>query len=198
MTAGSIWLVGLSGSGKSTVGPLLATRLGYAFIDLDARVESLAGEPVDAIFRRGGEAAFRLWEARATREVQSEDGVVVATGGGWMARDDLERTRPGRLRVWLRVAPETAIHRLASGTSGVRPLLDGDAPLERLSGLLDRRAARYAEAELTIDTDGLAPPEVADLIVEHVRGAPGTGPTPESNPETAGRASAPERGSGET
>ena len=160
-----IWLVGLSGAGKSTVGPILARRLGYRFIDLDRLIEDLAGEPVPAVFRRGGEAEFRRLEARAAAEAAEAAEAVVATGGGWMARRELDRTSGGRVRVWLRVRPETAIHRLSAEGTPVRPLLAGPDPETALATLLVERETAYAEAELTLETDGLEPEDVAEAVL---------------------------------
>lgn len=164
----SVWLVGLSGAGKSTVGPIVAGRLGFRFVDLDRRVERLAGCSVERIFATEGEGAFRALEAAASREVMEEEGVVVATGGGWMARTDLPRTVRGCIRVWLRVRPETAIHRLADSGSEPRPLLAGSDPVADLRRLLGARERAYAEAEMSVDTDGLGPGEVADVVMERL------------------------------
>ena len=164
-SAPSVWLVGLSGAGKSTVGPLLAQRLGYDFVDLDARVEELAGEAIPDLFRTGGEPLFRRFEAAATSETRCLGRTVVAAGGGWMARSDLEREWEGCTRVWLRVGPETAIHRLRSFAASGRPLLDAPDPLGSLKALLAEREAAYSKAELTVDTDARSPVEVAKEVV---------------------------------
>jgi len=170
-TPSSIWLVGLSGAGKSTVGPLVAERLGYDFVDLDTRVAELAGETISALFRAGGEPSFRRFEAAATSETRGLGRTVVATGGGWMARKDLERTWDGCTRVWLRVGAETAIHRLGRFAPGERPLLDGPDPSASLAGLLREREGAYSEAELTVDTEGRSPDEVAKEVVRKLETA---------------------------
>ncbi len=165
----SVWLVGLSGAGKSTVGPLLARRLGYRFVDLDRRVEQLAATTISEVFRVGGEARFRVLESSATVETATRPNTVVATGGGWMARSDIERVVPGRVRVWLRVRPETAIHRLAAQESFGRPMLSGPDPEGVLAELLADREEAYAEAELALDTDGLEPGEIVDATLMGLR-----------------------------
>ena len=161
-----IWLVGLSGAGKSTVGPILARRLGYSFVDLDGLIEELAGETIPSVFRRGGEAGFRRLEARVATRVAGAKDVVVATGGGWMARRDIDRTSGGRVRVWLRVRPETAIHRLSGDGTTARPLLAGPDPEAALAALLAEREAAYGEAELAFVTEGREPEEVAELVLQ--------------------------------
>ena len=164
-----IWLVGLSGAGKSTVGPILARRLGYRFIDLDDAIEELAGETIPQVFRHRGEAEFRRLEVRAAALAAAATQVVVATGGGWMARRELDRTSGGRVRVWLRVRPESAIHRLVGGGTSVRPLLAGPNPEAALAALLAEREAAYAEAELVLETEGRDPEEVAEAALRALR-----------------------------
>ena len=164
-----IWLVGLSGAGKSTIGPLLARRLGYRYVDLDREVEELAGETIPHLFRVGGEAEFRRLEARAASRAARATDVIVATGGGWMARRDIDRTSGGRVRVWLRVRPETAIHRLSGEGAEVRPLLAGPDPEAALAALLAAREAAYAEAELVLETDGREPEDVVEVALRCLR-----------------------------
>ena len=177
-----IWLVGLSGSGKSTIGPLLARRLGYRYVDLDREVEELAGETIPDLFRVGGEAEFRRFEARAASRTARARDVVVATGGGWMARRDIDRASGGRVRVWLRVSPETAIHRLSREGAEARPLLAGPDAAAALAALLAAREAAYAEAELVVETDGREPEDVVEVALRGLRRivarpADGEGPT---------------------
>ena len=164
-----IWLVGLSGAGKSTIGPLLARRLRYRYVDLDREVEELAGTTIPRLFRDGGEAEFRRLEARAASGVARETDVVVATGGGWMARRDIDRTSGGRVRVWLRVRPETAIHRLSREGAEARPLLAGPDPAAALATLLAAREAAYAEAEVVLETDGREPEDVVEVALRSLR-----------------------------
>ena len=164
-----IWLVGLSGAGKSTIGPLLAQRLGYRYVDLDREVEALAGETIPRLFGVGGEAEFRRFEARAASRAARATDVVVATGGGWMARRDIDRASGGRVRVWLRVRPETAIHRLSREGAEARPLLAGPDPAVALATLLAAREAAYAEAEVVLETDGREPEDVVEVALRSLR-----------------------------
>ncbi|MXX78438.1 MAG: AAA family ATPase [Gemmatimonadales bacterium] len=164
-----IWLVGLSGSGKSTIGPILARRLGYRFVDLDREIEARAGESISRMFRRRGEGEFRRLEAAAAARVAREEDVVVATGGGWMARRDIDRSSGGRVRVWLRVRPETAIHRLSREGADDRPLLTGPDPAAALATLLAAREGAYAEAEVVLETDGREPEDVVEVALRSLR-----------------------------
>lgn len=168
-TPEKIVLVGLMGAGKSTVGKLLADRLGYAFVDLDAEVEALAGRSIPEIFEAGGEMRFRELEAQATQRQDEASGAVLAVGGGWMARPELRDRWPGSVRVWLRVSPQEAWNRL-SGDAAPRPMLDPDRPQESLERLLAEREAAYELAEISVSAGGSSDragaARTADLIVQ--------------------------------
>lgn len=151
------------------MGRELAARLGYRFVDLDGEIEAAAGRSVSEIFETQGESAFRRLETEATRAIRGRRDLVVATGGGWMARSDIDRAAPGSVRVWLRVRPATAARRLA-GRPGTRPLVDADAPEASLARTLAARHAAYAEAECEVDTEGRSPAEVAEETLKQLRG----------------------------
>lgn len=163
-----IVLVGIMGAGKSTVGRLLADRLGYDFVDLDEEVKALANRSIPDIFDAGGEALFRKLEAEATERQDGATRTVVAAGGGWMARPELRDRWPGSVRVWLRATAEEAWERLSADPAS-RPLLDPARPRESLDRLLTERAAAYELAEISISTrpstGEAAAEETADLIV---------------------------------
>lgn len=167
-----IVLVGFMAAGKSTVGVLLAARLGRPFMDLDAEVERRAGRPVEEIFRQEGEDEFRRLEAEATRDLDDRSPVVVAAGGGWMARPELRDRWPEAVRVWLRVSPEEALRRIGDDVES-RPMLDPSSPARSIRAIMERRRRDYARAELHVDTDDRSPGEVADAILDRLRGAPG-------------------------
>lgn len=167
-------MVGLPAAGKSTVGPLLAERMGYEFVDLDALVEDVAQMAIADIFREGGEKGFREAEALASDSLLARRRIVVATGGGWMARDDIERGPAGCVRVWLRVSPVAGMERLGSQRDS-RPLLGGEAGGSVLAELLAGREQAYGEAELVVDTAGRTPAEVAELVAAQVSEMAGTG-----------------------
>lgn len=162
--ANQIALVGLPGSGKSTVGRILADLLGWQFFDLDTEIEAKQGLTVAEIFAQLGEAQFRRLEADLTKRLASEPQIVLAPGGGWITNPELPRllARNGVL-IWLRVQPPTALVRLrASGVT--RPLLEVPDVLARLQMLLDERRAFYQRAHFFVDTDDLTPPVVAETI----------------------------------
>ncbi|MDP2959030.1 MAG: shikimate kinase [Longimicrobiales bacterium] len=160
-----IVLVGFMGSGKSTVGRLLAEALGWDFADFDAQVEAAEGRTVAAIFAESGEAYFRAAEALAAERLLARDRVVLASGGGWAAEPGRLRSLPeGTTSVWLRVSPEEAVRR-AGALAGSRPLLVGPDPVGGAVELLRARTPSYDEAGLEVDTEGRTPEDVAVQIL---------------------------------
>ena len=162
-----IVLVGLPGSGKSTVGPMIAERLSLGFVDLDERIERAAGRSVSQIFEHEGEAGFRDRELAATRALAGEPGQVVAPGGGWITRPEAVAlvSPPGTL-AWLKVSPERALERLGGGVAS-RPLLQGD-PIARMRSLLLARGESYAKAGLVVDVEDLSPQQVTSALLEAI------------------------------
>ena len=157
-------LVGFMGSGKSTVGPILAEALSWRFVDFDDRIEAEEGRSVRRIFAEDGEPHFREVEERIARSLLAERDVVLGSGGGWAAVPGRLRALPsGTLSVWLRVSPEVAVARAGSG--GARPLLAGPDALGRARELLAARAPIYAEAAHEVDTDGRTPLDVGRTIL---------------------------------
>lgn len=161
-------LVGFMGSGKSTVGRLLARRLGWTFLDLDEEIEARACMSVEDLFRTRGEEAFRALERDAGAEALTRSATVLAPGGGWSLEPGrLQQLPAGTLTVWLKVSPETAVRR-ATGHGRVRPLLAGPDPVERARGLLGQREPVYARAALQLDTERASPGALVEAIVEHM------------------------------
>ena len=159
-----ITLTGFMGSGKTTVGRVLADFLGCPFMDLDDLIVKKAGKSIPEIFAQDGEPAFRQLEARLLRqtvEKYTENTVVLALGGGAVtAPASAALLREKTVCIYLRATLETLLSRLEGETAG-RPLAD--------ASLADRLAAReplYEQtAHVIIDTDGLSPDEVADEII---------------------------------
>jgi shikimate kinase len=163
-----ILLVGMMGVGKTTVGELLAQRLGWDYLDSDAEVEVATGLTVPALFARHGELAFRDAEAAALAlACATPKPVVVSVAGGAVLRAE-NRTllsSSGRV-VWLRARPETLASRVGDGVG--RPLLEVD-PVGTLARLEAERRPFYEEvADVTIDVDDLEAPEVTDRILDVV------------------------------
>ena len=159
-----ITLTGFMGSGKTTVGKVLADFLGCPFMDLDDLIVKKAGKSIPEIFAQDGEPAFRQLEARLLRqtvEKYTENTVVLALGGGAVtAPASAALLRNKTVCIYLRATLDTLLGRLAGETAG-RPLAD-DSLAERLAS----REPIYEEtAHVIIDTDGLTPDEVADEII---------------------------------
>lgn len=171
-------LVGFMCSGKSTVGPALAERLGWDHLDLDREIERREGRVISRIFAEEGEARFRELEARATAELAGRERLVLSPGGGWITNPALlAALGPGTLTVWLRVRPETVLARSAAAP-GERPLLRGPDPLAQVRLLLAAREPLYRRASLVVPTDDLVPADVVSHILGEIR-ARATAPFPD-------------------
>ncbi|GAB3477207.1 shikimate kinase [Amycolatopsis cihanbeyliensis] len=158
-------LIGPPGSGKSTVGRLLAERLGTGFLDSDDAVEARAGRTISEIFTAEGEPAFRELERAAIATALEEHGGVLALGGGAVLAEETRRRLAAHKVVFLAVGMSEGVRR--TGMSTARPLLTGVNPRATYKALLDARLPIYREvAMLEIDTDERAPGEVADAVLE--------------------------------
>ncbi|MGQ0540198.1 MAG: shikimate kinase [Gemmatimonadaceae bacterium] len=149
-----IVLVGLPGSGKTSVGRALATHLRLPFHDFDEEIERFTGVSIAEFFRSHGEAAFRRREFQLSQELAANPHtIVVAPGGGWMTQPAaVALVRPRAVLVYLRVSPEAAGGRLA-GSTGQRPLLAGPDPLGALRRLDAERRPLYETADITVDAE---------------------------------------------
>ncbi|GAA4713939.1 shikimate kinase [Nocardioides conyzicola] len=158
-----IVLIGPMGSGKTTVGGLLAARLGTSVRDTDHDVEATAGRAISEIFVDEGEEVFRALERAAVAEALATHDGVLALGGGAVLDPDTRALLAGHDVVFLRVGLSDAVKRVGLGTS--RPLLLGNVR-GRIKALLDERTPIYESvATLAVETDGREPDDVADEIV---------------------------------
>jgi shikimate kinase len=160
-----VYLVGMPGSGKSTVGHELAGRLGVPFVDLDGEIERATGRSVADIFQTDGEVAFRALEAKALLEASMQDPSVVACGGG-VVLEPANRIvlRNTGTAVFLHVPLEDLRRRVRPAAD--RPLIRHQGDLDRL---LEAREPLYREfAAHVVDATG-SPGDVADAIVEELR-----------------------------
>jgi len=161
-----IALIGLSGSGKSTVGRALAVHRGYAFLDTDALITQTSGRSIPQIFAEAGEERFRDLETAALREALAEPARVVATGGGIVVRaENRDMLRARAYVVWLDAPTEALVARLRAHDER-RPLLEGEDPAVRLETLRAARTELYAAvADLRVATAGRAIEDICDEIV---------------------------------
>ncbi len=170
-----IYLTGFMASGKSTVGPRLAARLGYDFVDMDAMIEAEAGRSIKDIFVDEGEAGFRIRERRVLISLTSRERTVIATGGGAIANEEnLSAASSSGCVVFLDVSVETILSRIRSDATP-RPLLQGEAdPEVKVHKLLSRRRPFYERADLTVDANDADPDAIAAEVIRRVHAGAGT------------------------
>lgn len=164
-TSERIALVGLRGAGKSTVGPKLALALEVPFIELDERIEQIAGLSLAEIFDLHGATAYARFEAEALEEVLAQgDRAVIATGGSLVTHSETyERLLSTCRTVWLR-APGPVHFARVQGQGDGRPMKNRPRAMDELEALLDARLPLYAKAELTVDTESQDPSGVVRAI----------------------------------
>lgn len=165
LTVPNLILVGLPGSGKTTVGRAVAEATGRNFLDFDAEIERRQGVTVAEIFGERGEAGFRALEVGLTQELKGTGNFVLAPGGGWITNPGcLEALRPPAEVIYLQVAPDRALKRMAA-QSATRPLLRHPNPLAELERLFAARQDLYLLADHTVMVDFMRENEVIAHIV---------------------------------
>ncbi len=166
----NLYLIGMMGAGKTTIGRKLANRLGYRFLDTDALIEQTAKKPITQIFAEEGEAAFRQLETQVLAQVAKHTSVVIATGGGIITQQmNWSYLRHGVV-IWLDVPVPVLISRLSNDTH--RPLLNVEPDVEpsvalgeKLNSLIEARGDRYAQADIRIAYEGRSVGKTCDRIV---------------------------------
>ena len=160
----TLWLIGMMGVGKSTVGPLVAERLGVPFVDLDDEVVEGVGRSIPEVFATEGETGFRRRESTALTAVAGSAAVVSCGGGAVVLVENVERMRASGMVAWLEAPAEVLEERVGGG--GGRPMLAGDQVVGDLRRLTEARTAAYAAAaHHRVGTAGRTPEEVAAEVV---------------------------------
>jgi shikimate kinase len=177
-----IFLTGFSGSGKSTIGPLLANSLGYEFIDLDQAIEKQASKTITRIFAEEGEQHFRELEQQTLAGLVNQNNLVISLGGGVLDNDRAyELIKESGTLVYLKSSAKTLAKRLCNKTD--RPLLKGENGRklsreeieDKITTILSRRELRYESANITVQTDvkriGSTVEELTRKIERYIRKA---------------------------
>jgi len=164
-------LIGFMGSGKSSIGRILATKLGFPIVDTDAMVVETAGMPITEIFSHGGEEAFRNYESDVLRRLANRltPGMVIATGGGIVTREEnMPLLRQLGFVVLLHAHEDILFERVSRNK--LRPLLHTPNPRETFSRLLTVRGPLYeAAADFMVDTGTHTHTQAADAIIDEAR-----------------------------
>lgn len=161
-----IAVYGFMGVGKTTIGSLLAEKIGYTFIDMDNEIERREGVPISEIFGEQGESRFRELESELVTELAEKNGLVIACGGGTLASpENAEKLKNIAVFVYLTASIEEVITR--TSINNTRPLLDVPDPHTTALELLNRRRPTYERyAEITINTTGKTPELIVSEIME--------------------------------
>ena len=179
-------LVGMMGAGKTSVGRLLAQKLGLPFIDADSEIEAAAQATIAEIFERDGEAVFRNGERRVIARLLEGPLCVLATGGGaFMAAETRDKIRHCAISIWLRADLDLLTRRV--GRRRDRPLLNHGNPRETLAHLLTQRSPLYAEADIVVESGDETPDQVAETVIAALQ----TFIEGKANEESGGEACAP-------
>ena len=157
----NVYLIGMMGSGKTTIGKVLAHKLNYRFFDTDVLIEKVAQKTIPEIFATEGESYFRELETQVLRELSAYNHSAIATGGGIIQKTvNWSFLRQG-LIVWIDADLELLLERVAEDTN--RPLAG------KLQSLLSKRRSLYAQADLTVNSDRVKTPEqVATEIITKI------------------------------
>ena len=165
LPAKTVVIIGMPGSGKSSVGRKLAARLGLSFFDSDLEVEKAAGMKVEQIFEKLGEPAFREGERRVIARLLEQPPHVLATGGGaFMDKDSRHLIQSHAISIWLRVDFPILFERTSRRND--RPLLKGENPEQKLKELLAAREPFYAKADVTVTSDRRPADETVDRLLK--------------------------------
>lgn len=166
----NVVLIGFMGVGKTSLGKLLAAKLGRPFVDLDEKIETDAGISIPQIFERHGEKYFRELEKKSVREVCARRNIVIATGGGTVKdAENLRLLKSSGVIICLTTEPEEIFRR--TERKGERPVLDASREdrLETIRKLLAERQEFYSQADYQVDTTNWSPLQIVNEICEYLK-----------------------------
>lgn len=164
----NIVLIGFMGTGKTSTGKLLASRLGYAFIDTDSRIEAINKISISEMFAVHGEKYFREKEAELIKKVSRCHHAVISTGGGVILNPaNMVALQKNGIVISLQASVDAILER--TSRRNVRPLLEQKDRREIVTMLLNQRLERYRQAKFVIDTTDLSPMQVTDEIIDFIR-----------------------------
>jgi shikimate kinase len=167
-------LIGFMGTGKSSVGQMVAASLHFTFLDTDHDIEVRARKSIAEIFAKDGEPAFREWEQRIVQELTQRKKTVISTGGGLPADEaNLASLKSHAFVVCLWASPEKILERVRYQTH--RPLLNEPNPLAKIRSLLAAREPFYRQADVLLNTEMRSVREVAQQVIHQFQMAQGSG-----------------------
>lgn len=165
----NITLVGFMGTGKTTVGRILADKLGYRFIDVDEEIEREQGVSITHIFSEMGEPYFRQLERVMIKTLSLREGLVISAGGGAVVDEsNIEAMKQGGTLVCLTAGPDEIMKRV--GKSNNRPLLQVPDPMAKIMELMSKREPFYRKADFMVDTTMMTAEEVAGVVIRLTAG----------------------------
>lgn len=163
----NVYLIGMMGSGKSTVGELLAKKIHYRFLDTDSIIEKISQKTINQIFAQEGEDNFRKLESGVLQEVAAYIRTVVATGGGIiLSQDNWSHLRDGMV-IWLDVPVDVLVKRLTDDNT--RPLLYQEDLTTKLTDLRQQRKSLYRQADIILSiTGGDTPEDIVEKLLKEI------------------------------
>jgi shikimate kinase len=162
----NIALIGMMGSGKSTIGKLLADKLNLNFIDTDEEIIKLSNCSINKIFETQGEEAFRAIETIVLSKALKLDNQIIATGGGIIKKDQNRELLKAVTTIYLTADKATIFERVKNDTS--RPLLNTENLVDTIEKILSEREHLYEQSKITVDTTNKTPKEVVNEIIEKI------------------------------
>ncbi|NLC43973.1 MAG: shikimate kinase [Clostridiales bacterium] len=163
----NIFIIGFMGTGKTTLGRLLADRTGMKFIDLDSKIEEQTGKKIESIFADEGETWFRMKETEVLSGCITQSNQVFSTGGGIVLNPyNVELMKENGIVIGLKANTDTLWERLKDSTN--RPLLNNENPREALQRLYQQRMGLYDDAHISIQVDEYSPAELIQEIIAKI------------------------------